>query len=258
MKVGDKDKDRHPEILVPEAEVRRKTRRDFLIAGVAAAAGIGGYEWVTRATQEDEAPWPQRRVLEFNGKLAKSYISNSHLMPTYRPDQVTFLKPNGDIGLKTPLNAADWNLRVITGDAASGFTLQLSDIQALPKCDLTTRFCCIEGWSSIVWWGGARFSDFARKFLPPGRALPKYVYLATPGEDYYVGLDMKSALHPQTVLAYERNGKPLDATHGAPLRLAISIKYGIKSIKRIGMIRFTDTKPADYWAEEGYDWFAGL
>ncbi len=257
MKTTDKEKNRHPEILLQEATVRRKTRRDFLIAGVAAAAAIGGYEWATSASQEDEVPWPQRRVLEFNEKIAKGYLSNSHLMPTYRPDQVTFLKPNGDIGLKTPVNAADWSLRVIPGGTPP-FTLQLSDIQALPKCDLTTRFCCIEGWSSIVWWGGARFSDFARKFFPPGRALPHYVYLATPGEDYYVGLDMKSALHPQTLLAYERNGKPLDQTHGAPLRLAISIKYGINSIKRIGMIRFTNTKPVDYWAEEGYDWFAGL
>jgi DMSO/TMAO reductase YedYZ molybdopterin-dependent catalytic subunit len=149
-------------------------------------------------------------------------------------------------------------VRVIPGNVASPFDLRLSDIKALPKRDLITRFCCIEGWSSIVWWGGARFSDFTRKFFPPGRPLPKYVYLATPGEDYYVGLDMKSALHPQTLLAYERNGKALDETHGAPLRLAIPIKYGIKNIKRIGLIRFTDTKPGDYWAEEGYDWFAGL
>ena len=82
--------------------------------------------------------------------------------------------------------------------------------------------------------------------------------MATPGEDYYVGLDIKSALHPQTLLAYEQNGKPLTAEHGAPLRLVIPVKYGIKSIKKIGLIRYTAKEPGDYWAEEGYDWFAGL
>jgi len=46
--------------------------------------------------------------------------------------------------------------------------------------------------------------------------------------------------------------------HGAPLRLATPVKYGIKNIKRIGTIRFTNTRPADYWAERGYDWYAGL
>jgi DMSO/TMAO reductase YedYZ molybdopterin-dependent catalytic subunit len=46
--------------------------------------------------------------------------------------------------------------------------------------------------------------------------------------------------------------------HGAPLRLAIPVKYGIKNIKRIGTIRFTGQRPADYWAERGYDWYSGL
>lgn len=69
---------------------------------------------------------------------------------------------------------------------------------------------------------------------------------------------MPSALHPQTLLAYEMNGKPLEAGHGAPLRLAIPVKYGIKNIKRIGSIEYTDERPKDYWAERGYDWYAGL
>jgi DMSO/TMAO reductase YedYZ molybdopterin-dependent catalytic subunit len=53
------------------------------------------------------------------------------------------------------------------------------------------------------------------------------------------------------------NGKPLTAEHGAPLRLAIPVKYGIKNIKNIGKIKFTDERPRDYWAERGYDWYAG-
>ena len=82
--------------------------------------------------------------------------------------------------------------------------------------------------------------------------------MSTPDEEYFVGLDMKSALHPQTLLAYEQNGQPLLPEHGAPLRLVIPVKYGIKNIKRIGQIRFTDKRPEDYWANFGYDWFAGL
>ena len=91
--------------------------------------------------------------------------------------------------------------------------------------------------------------------------LVRYVAMETPDGGYYVGLDMASALHPQTLLCYEMNGKPLDELdedHGAPLRLAIPVKYGIKNIKRIGTIRYTDDRPKDYWAEQGYDWYAGL
>jgi DMSO/TMAO reductase YedYZ molybdopterin-dependent catalytic subunit len=73
-----------------------------------------------------------------------------------------------------------------------------------------------------------------------------------------VGLDTKSLLHPQTLLAWEQNDKPLVYEHGAPLRLIIPVKYGIKNIKRIGLIRFTNQRPRDFWHEQGYDWFSGL
>jgi DMSO/TMAO reductase YedYZ molybdopterin-dependent catalytic subunit len=82
--------------------------------------------------------------------------------------------------------------------------------------------------------------------------------MVTPGEGYYVGLDMPSALHPQTLLAWEMNGEPLTGEHGAPLRLSIPVKYGIKNIKRIGAIGYREKEPADYWCERGYDFYAGL
>ena len=88
--------------------------------------------------------------------------------------------------------------------------------------------------------------------------LPPYVSMAMPDGGYYVGLDMESMLHPQTLLCYERNGAPLSQEHGAPLRLVIPVKYGVKNIKRIGTVRYSTLRPADYWAERGYDWYVGL
>jgi DMSO/TMAO reductase YedYZ molybdopterin-dependent catalytic subunit len=179
-------------------------------------------------------------------------------MPTYSRDQVKWLKPNGDIGMDDDIDANNWEIKVSNNEGGPELKLSLADIRALPKIEMITRFCCIEGWSTITYWGGARFSDFTKKYFRPDRKLTNFVSLATPGDDYYVGLDMKSALHPQTLLAYEQNGKSLADEHGAPLRLVIPVKYGIKNIKRVGMIEYTNDRPADYWAEEGYDWFAGL
>jgi DMSO/TMAO reductase YedYZ molybdopterin-dependent catalytic subunit len=253
--------ERRREIILPDEDaqhkLRARTRRDFLIAGFAAAGGIGAYEWLTKARREADVPWPQRRVLEFNRKLAQGYLSDTHLMPAYSLDQVRYLKPNGDIGIEDPPDLGRWSLQVASDDGLA-VTLSMADLKSLPKTEMITRFCCIEGWSTVAYWGGPQFADLTRKYFPPGRKLPEYVYLATPDESYYVGLDMKSAMHPQTLLAYEQNGKPLENVHGAPLRLAIPVKYGIKNIKRIGMIKYTNEKPGDYWAEEGYDWFAGL
>jgi hypothetical protein len=47
-------------------------------------------------------------------------------------------------------------------------------------------------------------------------------------------------------------------SHGAPLRLAISIKYGIKNLKCVGRLSFTKSRPPDFWAERGYDDYAGF
>jgi DMSO/TMAO reductase YedYZ molybdopterin-dependent catalytic subunit len=144
--------------------------------------------------------------------------------------------------------------------------LTLADVRALPRVEMVTELKCVEGWSVIVRWAGARLADFAarhglagRRGRPPEAAadLAQYVGLETPDGEYYVGLDAASALHPQTLLCYEMNGAPLTPAHGGPLRLVTTVKYGIKSLKRIGTIAFTDQRPRDYWAERGYDWYAG-
>jgi len=240
-------------------EVRRRTRRDFLIGGVAAALGIGGYSWLRSQKQEDGVPWPQRRVLDFNARIAHSYLSDSHLAPTYSLQDVGQLRPNGNIGLTDDIDLDGWRLRVEnTAGGTAPLTLTLSDVKSLPRVEMITKFCCIEGWSVVTRWAGARFIDFSRKFLAPGQRVPNFVYMATPDEEYYVGLDAKSALHPQTLLAYEMNGDKLEDEHGAPLRLVIPVKYGVKNLKRIALIRYTDDRPDDYWHQQGYDWFAGL
>jgi len=149
-----------------------------------------------------------------------------------------------------------------------GLLLTLDNIKSLPRVEMTTELKCIEGWSTIVNWAGARFSDFIAQFLPATRNdsqpdlnraadFVRYVSMVTPDGGYYVGMDMPTILHPQTLLCYEMNGEPLTLAHGAPLRLVTPMKYGIKQIKRIGRISYTDERPADYWGERGYDWYSG-
>jgi DMSO/TMAO reductase YedYZ molybdopterin-dependent catalytic subunit len=130
----------------------------------------------------------------------------------------------------------------------------------LPKVEYVTRFKCIEGWSTNVKYGGVRFSDFIHEFGPSAFNAEKFRYigLETPDHEYYVSVDLPSMMHPQTLLCYEMNDQPLGTNHGAPLRLVIPIKYGIKSLKRVGTVFLSDYRPPDYWAERGYDWYAGL
>jgi DMSO/TMAO reductase YedYZ molybdopterin-dependent catalytic subunit len=128
----------------------------------------------------------------------------------------------------------------------------------LPKSEIVFEFKCIEGWSQVSWWGGVKFSDFVRHYGLQKETALDYVGLSTPDDQYYVGIDTPSALHPQTLLCYEMNGQPLPLRHGAPLRLIIPVKYGVKNLKCVGKMFFSNERPRDYWFERGYDYYCGL
>jgi DMSO/TMAO reductase YedYZ molybdopterin-dependent catalytic subunit len=163
---------------------------------------------------------------------------------------------NGDLGMNAAFNPAEWKMKVAR---APGDTLVLTmeDIKRLPKTEIVFDFKCIEGWDQITHWGGVKMQDFIKAYHLEGQTQKTYMGMRTPDGAYYVGIDMPSAIHPQTILAYEMNGQPLPFNQGAPLRLIIPLKYGIKHIKRIGIMFFSDTPPPDYWAEAGYDYYAG-
>ncbi|WP_263350717.1 molybdopterin-dependent oxidoreductase [Acidicapsa acidisoli] len=142
-----------------------------------------------------------------------------------------------------------------------GLLLTMTDLKCLPFVEQTTEFKCVEGWSQIVTYGGVRFRDFFEAYLPLCNAdgsLPRYAALATPDGTYYSGFELADLLHPQTLLCYQMSRQDLTPAHGAPLRLAMPLKYGYKQIKQIASITYSNTKPADYWGSHSYDWDGGL
>lgn len=260
-----------PTSATAEQQMRRLTRRGFVVGAVAALAGYGAWRWLTTAASELGVPWPMRRVLRFNEGLAEVLGAPHRLAPTFPADSVQGPgRTNGRIGLFGDVDRAGWELLVQHEGRGPDQTIRLQDIQQLPRFDLVTELKCVEGWSEVMHFGGTRFLDFVTRFglaTHSGRApdprkdpqdLYRYVYVATSDEDYFVGLDMASVLHPQTLLCDTMNGQPLTHQHGSPLRLYLTVKYGFKSLKRIGLIRFQDERPSDYWFGQGYDWDAGL
>jgi DMSO/TMAO reductase YedYZ molybdopterin-dependent catalytic subunit len=239
------------------AAFRRRTRRSFLTGGVAAAAGFAAWQWLRSRRPDESLPWPLRRSLEINEQWARDYFSPSRLAPVFPASMAVEPRVNGTEGLSQDFDLAAWKLRVEgLADADEPAFLALDDIRRLPRVETVNELKCVEGWSAIVRWAGARLSDFVEQYAPAEGT--GYAGMATPDGEFYVGLDMDSLMQPQSLLCYEMNGQPLTLAHGAPLRLVIPVKYGYKNIKRIGIIRFSATRPADYWAEQGYDWYAGM
>jgi hypothetical protein len=245
--------------LTPQQQITRRSFLSFSVFAVLGATAWRSWFWLKDSAANNGVQSPLRNTLDANGKIFKQMLSPNHHAPTYPTSAgARNVRYNGGVGLNPGgFNAADWRLDVTTLDGRK-FGVNIDDLKGLPLTEFAFEFKCIEGWSQISWWGGVKFSDFVAHYGLQKETALDYVGLSTPDDEYYVGVDMPSAMHPQTLLCYQMNGKPLEPRHGAPLRLIIPIKYGVKNLKRIGKLYFSNDRPRDYWFERGYDYYCGL
>jgi len=249
--------------LTIDQKISRRNFISFTTFGVLGATAFGGWRWLYKAPDETAgitagARAPLRRALNKTELAFRKVFSNNNLVKTYPKSMAaTNVRHNTSIGADSKMDLAAWRLNV-TKSTGEKLQFTIDQIKSLPKTELVFSFKCVEGWDQIQYWAGVKFIDFINHFGLQDQTKLGYVGMETPDKAYYVGLDMPSAMHPQTILAYELNEKPLPGRHGPPLRLIIPVKYGIKNLKRIGTISFSNERPKDYWAEQGYDYYSGL
>ena len=274
-------------VEVPRARLQAGTRRDFLLFAAGLLASAAGAWWLlpdrTRARlagdsserldslaarlglTRDRAEGVLDRALTFDDDVSEALYSRGRRVRTYDRSQVTPLRNNYDGRTPGPEYLPSWRLRV--SGLASGRDQSLS-IEALttrfPLREQVTRLVCVEGWSAVAWWGGLKFADLLEAYPPaPGSrwaAIRSGVNLDGAGrpDPYYVSIDLETARHPQTLLATQLGGQALPLEHGAPMRLLVPMKLGLKNIKAITDIAYTAAEPPDYWNERGYSKYDGL
>ena len=147
-----------------------------------------------------------------------------------------------------------WTL-VVDGAVKKPVRLTLDQLAALPRHSQKVNHYCVEGWTAVAKWTGARMTDIARVVEPTSDA--NYVDFASFDNDYHESWDIQSALHPQTLIAYAMDGRWLGANHGAPARLHSPIKLGYKNTKYLVRVTFMPERNGGYWSDRGYEWFAG-
>ncbi|MDB5154817.1 MAG: molybdopterin-dependent oxidoreductase [Mucilaginibacter sp.] len=250
--------------LTVDQKIKRRNFISFTVFGAFAAGTYAGWKWLYNSPDETAgitagAHKPLRKALNKTELFFRRLtFSENHLVKTYPKSMAAkVVRHNSDIGSEGKLPPEKWKLRV-TKKSGEILQISLDELKTLPKTEIVYDFKCVEGWDQISHWGGVKFADFIDHYELREEAKLEYVGLETPDRQYYVGIDMPSAMHPQTLLAYEVNDQPLPGNHGQPLRLIIPVKYGIKNLKRIGSINFSNTRPHDYWAEQGYDYYSGL
>jgi DMSO/TMAO reductase YedYZ molybdopterin-dependent catalytic subunit len=256
--------------------MRYRTRRDVVAFGIGAAAAIAGAEYllpkdtlsrlgVRRAMSSRGKEWLLNNALRGDDDVAEALYSENRMVPTYTRSQITPIKNNYNGATPEPWYISGWKLAL--DGLASGLSLSLN-VQTLMNRfsihDQITRFVCVEGWSAIAWWAGLRFDDLLRAYPPKSQArwarVESSVNLDNSGnpDPYFVSIDLSTARHPQTLLATHHDGQPLTVEHGAPLRLLVPVKLGLKNVKAITRISYSTEEPRDYWVQYGYSSYDGI
>jgi DMSO/TMAO reductase YedYZ molybdopterin-dependent catalytic subunit len=252
----------------------RIARRRLLarLAGAAGASLLGGCDrltesdWFQRVLASAEAVSERvQHAVTGASALAREY-SEADISPQFRSNgthdpedaQYQALAKNG---------FADWRLEV-GGLVERPLRLSLPELRALPSRTQITRHDCVEGWSCIGKWTGARLAALLDLAGPLPKARYVVFFCADPmdasGTRYYESIDLAGAYHPQTILAYEMNDQVLPVPYGAPLRLRDERQLGYKMAKYIMRIELVESfrhiggGNGGYWEDQGYEWYAGI
>jgi DMSO/TMAO reductase YedYZ molybdopterin-dependent catalytic subunit len=205
-----------------------------------------------------------QRLLQAGQPLAREF-SPADLSPIFK---VNGTENPGGHPYTELLNTGfvDWRLAV-GGLVARPLSLSLAQLRALPGRTQITRHDCVEGWSAIGQWSGAPLSTLLHLagLSPSARFIVFHCAdELAPGSPYYESIDLVDAFHPQTILAYDLNGAPLEVGHGAPLRLRVERQLGYKHAKYVMSIEAVDRLDniqggkGGFWEDRGYEWYAGI
>jgi sulfoxide reductase catalytic subunit YedY len=248
-----------PPAGIPSSEITPRStyvrRREFLGALV---GGIGG---VSLAGFGDTLTTSSRMVTTTDALTPKQAVTTYGNFYEFSSDKAQVVRNAG------AFKPAPWSVTV-DGLCAKRGTFTLEDIlkpHALEE--RVYRMRCVEGWSMVIPWDGFPLGAFIRRFEPSAKA--KYVEFTSvlrpqemPGQrgrvlawPYREGLRMDEAMHPLTILATGLYGESLLNQNGAPLRLVVPWKYGVKSIKAIVRISFVEKAPLNTWQDANADYY---
>lgn len=253
------------------------TRRGWLKGAAAGAAGL----WLTACNKVNDNPQVQATLQSAEGltrRAQRLLISRKALAPEFTDADISRdFRANGSI---SPGDAdyrkllmggfADYRL-VVDGLVDKPLSLTLAQVRALTSRTQITRHDCVEGWSSIAQWRGARLGPLLDQagLKPQARYIAFFcadtLELTLDGSgDYYETIAVADAFHPQTILAYEMNDATLPVAHGAPVRLRLERQLGYKMAKYVMRIEAIESFEnlgrgrGGYWEDRGYQWYAGI
>jgi hypothetical protein len=112
------------------AASRQRTRRSFLAAAAATAAGCGVYRWIDRSFLIGRQQRPLRRGFQTNAAVARAVFGERGMAPTYPVGKAVDLRFNGPYGLRQELMLDSWRLKLLGVDRPQRFPQFVPDVTA--------------------------------------------------------------------------------------------------------------------------------
>lgn len=248
------------------------SRRRLLGAGMAGAGGL----LLSGCDRLNQAPAFRSLLIEAGDlhEAAQRAIIGDALAREFPESAISPLfKANGSTTADDPQwrahaarGFADWALRV-DGLVRRPLDLPLSALQAIEQRAQITRHDCVEGWSAIGKWQGPALGSVLALagVLPAARFAVFHCADVLEGAPYYESLDLAEAFHPQTILAWRMNDRPLPIEYGAPVRLRAERQLGYKHAKYVMRVELVSSLAGlfggkgGYWEDRrDYAWWAGI
>lgn len=167
---------------------------------------------------------------------------------------------------------SQWNLK-IDGRVDTPLTLNMEELKKLPRVELVGVLECAGNgrkfyeprMAGAQWgfgsvgngrWAGVRLRDVLRRAGIQKSAKE----ICCDGADVPLGkmpdfqrtITVEKALHPDTMLAYEMNGRPLPVEHGFPLRVIAPGWAGDSWVKWLQHIEVLDHEFDGFWMKTAY------
>lgn len=193
----------------------------------------------------------------WNDRVQAALFNPSKLAPSFAESRaVKDFRYNAWYGKeKAPrLDPATYKLE-LAGLIADKRPWSVDQLHALPQQTQITRHVCVEGWSMIGKWTGTPLRVFLERVGADTTA--KYIGFAC-ADGYYEGMDMPTALHPQTIMAFRLSDRILPTEYGFPFKIRVPTKLGFKGPKFVTALYVTNREPRTFWTDRGYNWFSGI
>jgi DMSO/TMAO reductase YedYZ molybdopterin-dependent catalytic subunit len=253
------------------------SRRGWLKASAAAATGL----WLSACDKFATDPKTLKVLAgaeDLTRRAQRLVVDRKALAREFAPADISRdFRANGSVNPEdedykahVATGFADYRL-VVDGLVDRPLSLSLAELRAQPSRTQITRHDCVEGWSSIGKWTGARLGPLLDQAGLKKNA--RYIVfhcgdtleqtLDGSGQ-YYESIDLIDAYHPQTILAYAMNDRALPVPHGAPVRLRVERQLGYKHAKYVMRLEAVEDfthmgrGKGGFWEDRGYEWYAGI